>query len=302
VIAAQAPAAWAGGARSFVSGGGTDAGTCERVSPCRTFGFAITQTNTGGEIVALDSSGYGPVTITKEITIVAPEGVHAGISPSSGGAITVNAPAGADVVLRNLTLRGNGSAFGIGVDSGDVIVDDTTIVGWSRGIVSGSSLVARIRVVDSELARNDIGIHVVGPGAGAVARRLVITNSVFRKNDEGVSTENQVRTNISHSRFTKNASAVVASIPDPTSNLFVSASIDDCQIGHNIPAFGRGVIEAGNGGFASNVVRIVVGRSQIADNGDVVSAFGTGAGVFTFGDNAIDGNTSAVFSGTVSRG
>ena len=94
--------AYAGGARSFVSGGGTDAGTCERTAPCRTFGYAITQTNAKGEVVALDSSGYGPVTITKAISLIAPKGVHAGISPSSGDAITVAAGTSDHVVLRNL--------------------------------------------------------------------------------------------------------------------------------------------------------------------------------------------------------
>ena len=41
--------------RTFVSGTGTDSGTCGRAAPCRTFAYAISQTNGGGEIVVLDS-------------------------------------------------------------------------------------------------------------------------------------------------------------------------------------------------------------------------------------------------------
>src|SRR5207247_4317585 len=104
-VAVFAGPAYAGGARSFVSGYGTDAGTCEHAAPCRTFGYAITQTNAKGEIVAIDSSGYGPVTIGKAISLIAPKGVHAGIAPSSGDAITISAGTGDQVVLRNLYLN-----------------------------------------------------------------------------------------------------------------------------------------------------------------------------------------------------
>jgi hypothetical protein len=59
---AAAPAQ-AGPNRTFVSGLGTDSGTCTRPAPCRTFAFALTVTTAGGEIDVLDPAGYGPVTI-----------------------------------------------------------------------------------------------------------------------------------------------------------------------------------------------------------------------------------------------
>jgi hypothetical protein len=55
--------------RTFVSGTGTDSGTCGRAKPCRTFAFALTQTAAGGEIDVLDPAGYGTVTIAKPICI-----------------------------------------------------------------------------------------------------------------------------------------------------------------------------------------------------------------------------------------
>jgi hypothetical protein len=90
---AAAPAQ-AGPNRTFVSGTGTDSGTCTRPAPCRTFAFALSVTNAGGEIDVLDTAGYGTVIITKAISIVNDGVGVAGITASSGDAITINAGAG----------------------------------------------------------------------------------------------------------------------------------------------------------------------------------------------------------------
>jgi len=50
--------------RTFVSGQGADSNPCSVSAPCRTFGQAISQTATGGEIVVLSSAGYGPFSIS----------------------------------------------------------------------------------------------------------------------------------------------------------------------------------------------------------------------------------------------
>lgn len=62
--------------QTFVSGAGNDSGACGLAAPCRTFAYAITQTSVSGEIVILDSAGYGPVTITQSVTISNPGGVR----------------------------------------------------------------------------------------------------------------------------------------------------------------------------------------------------------------------------------
>src|SRR5215467_2941533 len=90
--------------RTFVSGLGSDSNPCSRTSPCRTFGAAIAQTNPSGEVIVLDSAGYGPVTIGKAISITAPSGIYAGVSVFSGDGITVNAGSSDVVVLRGLTV------------------------------------------------------------------------------------------------------------------------------------------------------------------------------------------------------
>jgi hypothetical protein len=104
--------------RTFVATTGSDAHPCSLAQPCRGFGAALSRTDPGGEIVVLDSGGYGRVTINKSVTITAPAGVHAGISVFAG-TNGIDIPAGGViVVLRGLAISGQGGTDGIYV-SGD---------------------------------------------------------------------------------------------------------------------------------------------------------------------------------------
>jgi Domain of unknown function (DUF4145) len=111
----SAAPAWALGNRTFVSGKGTDAGTCALTAPCRTFAFALTQTAAFGEIDVLDPAGYGPVTITKAISIVNDGVGTAGIHEGSGNGVTINAGVNDSVSLRGLTIQGRGQAGANGI-------------------------------------------------------------------------------------------------------------------------------------------------------------------------------------------
>src|SRR5437870_11556491 len=74
--------------RTFVSAAtGNDANPCTRTAPCRNFAAAIAQTASGGEVVVLDSGGYGTVTINQAVSLIAPSGVYAGITVFSGAGI-----------------------------------------------------------------------------------------------------------------------------------------------------------------------------------------------------------------------
>ena len=53
-----------------VSAAGNDANTCDCTQPCRTFQRAHNQTLSDGEVTMLDPGSYGPLTITKSISIV----------------------------------------------------------------------------------------------------------------------------------------------------------------------------------------------------------------------------------------
>jgi len=106
--------------------GATDNAACSRSQPCRTFNAAVAAVTPGGEVVVLSSGGYAPVTITKAVQIVAPAGVHASISQTSGNAVTVAAGVSDVVTLRGLTLNGSGG-IGVNFDTGAALHVSNTV-------------------------------------------------------------------------------------------------------------------------------------------------------------------------------
>src|SRR6516164_7033185 len=99
-------------ARTFVASYGNDSNPCTFGSPCKTFQQAVNVVDAGGEVTAIDSAGFGPIIITKAVTITSPDGVEAGIVPgASGNAILIGVGTSDTVVLRGLTLDGGGVGF-----------------------------------------------------------------------------------------------------------------------------------------------------------------------------------------------
>ena len=95
-------------ARVFVASYGNDANPCTFGSPCKTYHVAVNVVDPGGEVTAIDSAGFGPISITKAVTITSPAGVEAGIVPAAGGdGVDINAGASDAVVLRGLTMNGS---------------------------------------------------------------------------------------------------------------------------------------------------------------------------------------------------
>lgn len=153
-----APGAYGQLTRTAVSISGTDLNTCSVPSPCRTFGRALSQTNPEGEIIALDSGGYGPFTIDKSVTVRAVPGAYAAIAPLSGDGITISAGLLDVIFLRGLSLKGAGALHGI-------------------RFLSGASL--HVRNVDIS-AFNVSGIHFVAPAT------LIVSDSTFIGNGAGI--------------------------------------------------------------------------------------------------------------------
>ena len=107
--------------RTFVSGTGTDTGSCPLATPCRTFAYALTQTASNGEIIVLSSAGYGTVTITQAVSIINTSN-FAGVTVASGNGITINAGTNDSVTLRGLTVDGGGTGSnGIVFNSGSTL-------------------------------------------------------------------------------------------------------------------------------------------------------------------------------------
>jgi hypothetical protein len=138
-ISVAAPPAFAQATRTWVSGVGDDANPCSRTAPCKTFAGAISKTAVGGVISALDSAGFGAVTITKSITLDG-TGTQASILALSTNGVVINA-AGIDVVLRNIDITGTLPAAGCGGINGvnvlaasSVRLDGVAISGFQRGV------------------------------------------------------------------------------------------------------------------------------------------------------------------------
>ena len=126
---------------------GNDANTafnCSLVAPCRSFNVAISVTNPGGEVVILDTAGYGPMTINKSIKIIGPSGVYGGISVLGGGGsasrpgIVINAGDTDVITLRGLDISGVPGAPPlplIGIDiqnAGTVHIEKTSISNFTQ--------------------------------------------------------------------------------------------------------------------------------------------------------------------------
>jgi hypothetical protein len=176
---AAAPNAWCAQQRSFVESTGVDTNPCTLTSPCRSFNAAIAQTNPGGEVVILDTAGYGPMTIAKSIKIIGPTGVYGGISVLGGaGGITtgivINAGDTDVVTLRGLDVAGVPGAaplplYGIDVQNvGTLHIEKSSISNFTQDasacIRAVSAKAQQIFVDDSFLRECRTGIAVNGTG------------------------------------------------------------------------------------------------------------------------------------------
>src|SRR6516162_11866183 len=115
-------------ARVFVASYGDNNNPCTFGSPCKTFQHAHDVVDAGGEVTAIDSAGFGPINISKAVTITSPPGVEAGIVPNPPTADAVDISAGPSDVIELHGLTANGAGVGnngIAFNSGNslIIVD-----------------------------------------------------------------------------------------------------------------------------------------------------------------------------------
>jgi parallel beta helix pectate lyase-like protein len=166
--------------RTFVSTSGNDANPCTRPDPCRSFPVAIASTTAGGEVIALDSGGYGAFSVDKSITVAGAPGAHVAITAFTGSGITVNVGPDDAVVLRNLYLTGLGASDGILLQGGGrIFVESVVVAGFT------------VEGLEAQ------------PGAGGA--ELFIRNSVFRNNgDAGVLINAPLTLEIADSRSERN--------------------------------------------------------------------------------------------------
>ena len=244
--------------RSFVSaGGGSDSNPCTRALPCRSFGAALAATVAGGEVIALDSGGYGPVSIGKSISIVSPAGVYAGITgsvPLTPG-IAINAGASDVIVLDGLTLNSTGSHDGIDiVTAGAVSVRNVRITGFpDEGIFLTAP--ADVVIADTTLRANGDGIDA----KCSTAATLSIEHSTFEHNDlTGILVDDNIGASIRNSVIHGTYSGVGLKVAPTTSGATSQVDVEGCILTGNF----SGIRSGGDAGTAD----VRVSNSTITQN------------------------------------
>jgi hypothetical protein len=279
--------------RTFVSGQGSDSNPCSLAAPCRSFAQALSQTNAGGEIVVLDSAGYGSVTINKAISINAPDGIEGGVTVASAtDAIDINIGASDVVNLRGLTLVGGGVGnFGIKFTNlGTLNIQNCVIRGFAvDGIEFQPVGTAALNVSDtivSNVASTAVTAFPSGSGTvTAVFNRVQVIGSGngFLLHDGAGGALNVT---IANSVATNNGSAGIAA-EGASGVALTRVVVSNSVVSNNA----TGVLESG----ANSTTYLA--KNTIAGNATAFTVINNGA-LFSFGDNYINGNVDD--GGTIS--
>jgi hypothetical protein len=161
-------------------------------------------TNPGGEVLVLDSGGYGTITITQGVSLKVPPGVYGGISvfPGANG-ITINAP-GARVNLEGITINGQGGANGINILNANMVdmrrmTIENLVVGLNVQTASSSNLM----ISDSSIAYNSSHAIVLMPTANLSVN--VIGSQIKVNGGNGIHVGDHVNLGMSGVLVAKNA-------------------------------------------------------------------------------------------------
>jgi hypothetical protein len=248
--------------RAFVASTGSDDNIdsgCGLAAPCRSFASAETVVSDGGEIVALDAAGYGPIGITKNVTITANPGFYAGIAVPTGNGVTI-ATIGVNVTIRGLNINGTGGDSGVVMIDGNTLsIENCVISNFPVGSGVDVSTAANVRIVDSLIRDSGTGVYLRGGATATISGAKILGNS------DGVYVD---------------GTAITATI---------AAISDSIVMGPNGGRSGVYVVATNVSGTA----RMSVTRSTLSNN--AYGAFANGAGgvtVLTLSNSMFTGNTT----------
>ena len=273
--------------RTFVTSFGDDANACSFGSPCRSFAAAEAKTLSGGEIIARDAAGFGPVTITKSLSIIANPGSYAGITASSGNGITIATP-GVSVRLKGLNINSpSGGSYGIQMTAGDTLsIDDCYISGFTFAGIFVSSATSTTRIRNTIVTSNQDGIFIQN-GTASVAN-----SHAFKNVRAGF---------LAYAEFDGMIASMAVSDSVATLNLdgFVAVAYGTGSIASNTVTRGTSIgnehgvyTELGTGGVAT----LTVGYSTLASN--AIGMYNFAGTIETLGNNVMRNNTTTT-SGTI---
>jgi hypothetical protein len=307
LAALTASAAEAGVPRAWVSGHGTDASGCGApTDPCRSLQYVHDNIiNAGGEIDILDPAGYGAVTISKAVSIVNDGVGTAGIQAVSGNAVTINAEASDAVTLRGLNIDGLGVAYnGIVFNSGASLtvvncvirhfVENGSTISTGNGILlapmSGSM---NFLVSQTISADNGVGGLYYLPPSGAPTVHGVI--------DHFTATNNVIGMALNAQNQSGGAVYVVISNSIASNNSLTGLGVSNVMTASMLVTVDLSSFNNNSYGVAAgNSLLLTLGRSEISGNSYGVYNTTTSGGVYTYGNNQINLNTTSDLYGSLS--
>jgi hypothetical protein len=291
--------------RTWVSAtSGSDSNPCTRVSPCLTFAAALAQTPAGGEIDVLDPGDFGPVTITKSVSIYGDAPGVAGAIPSPGTSGIVVSAGSSDVIsLHGLVFDGvnasgtSGVVFtsGARLNVNQCVFQGFTTSGMTLSPGTGSAATTFIAVQNTTILGNATGILIQPTGGIAASVRLRRLH-VDHNTGDGLRVDG-----------TGGSGAINAAVADSSANFNAGNGIDAVSGPGNATVDVMRVVAAGNGsaGIQSNqtsggAASVSVGSSLLRGNAIGIQAAG-GASLLGYGNNHVTGNASnGSFTGTAS--
>ena len=158
--------AYAQSPKIFIASTGADSNDGSSASPKRSLQAAHDAVAAGGEVVILDTAGYGAVTITKSVGVVVPPGVNGFVTVTTANTngITINAGTSDVVALRGLIVEGTGlDGYGNGIYAtsvGTLLIDDTIVRNFNEGIYVFSTVTTHLVVQGGAVRNTRYGIDV----------------------------------------------------------------------------------------------------------------------------------------------
>jgi len=292
--------------RVFVKSSGMDTGACPITAPCRSFAYALTQVAASGEVIALDTAGYGTFAVTQSVSVFAAPGVTAFIAVSSGTGITIDTPVSANdvIVLRGLALKGTGGTIGIAFSAGhSLAIENCVLDGFQTEAVmmlrTNESTRPGMRIDHTMIRNNEAGVYIANLGAGLPSVGLTISNSTVRtSNQEGILAGDNSRVVVTDSVLTHNVQAVYAAAG--ANDSIAEVSVERCTItgnyygvlsGPGLCQLSRGIALIAHNVITGNVTGVVA-----SCDGVVETMTSAGTSTNTIEANNTDGAPSGVYS------
>jgi hypothetical protein len=271
--------------RTWVSSAGSGA-ACTQAAPCASFQAAHDATDPAGQISCHDPGDFGPVIVTKSITIDCTN-VGAFINLSSGTA--VQSSTNVILTLRGLSIYNVdlGAAGILFLGGGELHVEHCHITSTSgnspafEGIgVTVNASPTKIYVSDTTISDGNTGIQLAGTTAGvieAVLERIELNDNGFVA--DGQSATGTIAVYIRNSIMADSHTAGVRAF-GANGHATVAVTLDRSALAGNT----GGAQIFGNNAF------ILLGRSTVISNQTGLATLG--APFLSYGNNQLTGNVS----------